>query len=153
MKRQRNKRIFTKLILCFAVLPIHLILTALAEDMFFLLRMDDPNYVPAMESTDLCEFLRKICAEYYEEIEDTGLRFSIEIPEESILASLDEGLFARVIGTLLSNALKYNRTGKQIGISLKKCGSQAAIEIFDDGQAIDAALDGQMFTAHEKQGK
>lgn len=121
--------------------------TALAEDMFFLLRMDNPDYLPAMEPTDLCEFLRKICAEYYEEIEEAGFHFCIEIPEESIWANLDERLFVRVVGNLLSNALKYNQTGKQIGVSLKRRDSRIAIEIFDDGQAIDAALAGQMFTA------
>lgn len=121
--------------------------TALTEDMFFLLKMDNPDYVPALEPVDLGEFLRKICTEYYDEIEEAGFDFSIDIPEEPIFVSIDERLFVRVIGNLLSNALKYNQAGKQIGVILKKKDDQILIEVFDDGRAIDTELAGQMFTA------
>lgn len=120
--------------------------TALTEDMFFLLKMDNPDYVPALELVDIGEFLRKICTEYYDEIEEAGFDFSIDIPEEAVFVSIDERLFVRVIGNLLSNALKYNQTGKQIGVILKK-DDKVVIEVFDDGCAIDAELAGQMFTA------
>lgn len=120
---------------------------ALSEDMFFMLKMDNPDYTPAFEEVNICEFLRKICAEFYDEITGVGFTFSIDIPEENISASVDENLFSRVITNLLSNALRYNKSGEHIGIICKKDSAHIIIEIYDDGAPIDETLASQMFTA------
>lgn len=120
---------------------------ALSEDMFFMLKMDNPDYAPTFETVNICEFLRKICAEYYDEITGAGFTFSIDIPEDDIPTNIDVSLFSRVVINLLSNALRYNKSGKYIGIFCRKDSAHVTVEVTDDGAPIDEALASQMFTA------
>ena len=119
----------------------------LTEEMFFMLKMDNPDYHLTTRKVNVCEFLRKICAEYYDEIEEAGFDFVIEIPEKTFFVNMDEKLFARVVGNLLSNAKKYNKTGNSIGVTCTQYDNEICIKVTDDGEAIDDALVKQMFFA------
>lgn len=123
---------------------------SLSEDMFVMLKMDNPNYTLQLETTDVCEYLRQLCAEYYDEITETGFDFEVEIPESVIWVSLDRGLFARVIGNLLSNACKYNKAGNQIGVKLLQEKEKLSLEVRDDGEAIEQGFAEQMFQAFSR---
>lgn len=122
---------------------------ALSEDMFVMLKMDNPNYTLQLEKVDMCEYLRQLCAEHYDEITDTGFEFYVEIPDYRMDASLDKGLFSRVIENLLSNARKYNKTGKQITVKLAKK-EKLILEVRDDGEAIEPQFAMQMFQAFSR---
>ena len=122
----------------------------LSDDMFMMLKMDNPDYKMHWETIDLCEFLRQLCAEHYDEITEAGFEFRIDIPDGGLRVSADRNLFSRVVTNLLSNALKYNRTGKVIAVSLScECG-RANLVVSDDGQEIDRAFAGQMFQAFSR---
>ena len=82
----------------------------LAEDMFFMLRSDNPKDQLHPEKTDICEYVRQLCVEHYDEIENAGFEFEIEIPEDSIDTEIDQKLFSRVISNLLSGDLCRRRT-------------------------------------------
>ena len=120
---------------------------ALSEDMFMMLKMDNVDYELHQEAVNLCEYLRQLCVEYYDEITDAGFDFRIDIPEETLTAQIDKPLFARIIGNLLSNAKKYNQSGSKVGISLVKANDKLIINVCDDGSAIDKSLADRMFTA------
>ena len=119
----------------------------LTEDMFLMLKMDNAEYPIEKKNTDICEFLRKICAEYYEEITENGFDFDIQIPETKIFCEIDERLFSRVIGNLLLNAMKYNHKGNQICISVKEINEQIRIRVQDDGELLEEDLVKSMFRA------
>lgn len=108
----------------------------LAENMFFMLKMDNADYQLQKQRVDLCEMVRQLCAEYYEEIESAGYMFDIDIPEHSCYQEVDEKTFLRVITNLLTNAMKYNQTGKQIGIRIKEQPECLQIVVWDDGTTI-----------------
>ena len=118
---------------------------ALTEDMSTSLKLESDSYQLNLEERDVCETVRRICAEFYEEITATGKEFEIEIPEEPCMERIDEKLFGRVIGNLLSNANKYNETGKNIVLRLMRKEGQTLIEVLDDGTAIDAEFVPRMF--------
>lgn len=122
----------------------------LSEDMFMMLRMDDADYKPHLEPVELCEFLRQLCAEYYDEITEAGYRFIVSIPDAPLPVSLDTQLFARVVENLLSNAQRYNRTGKEIAVALQSECGKALLTVSDDGQEIDETFVGQMFHAFSR---
>lgn len=109
--------------------------------------MDNPDYHLSTKKVNVCEFLRKICAEYYDEIKEARYDFIIEIPEEKLIADIDEKLFARVVGNLLSNAKKYNKSGHMIGAVCVQEHEKIRIKVADDGEAIDEMLAEQMFFA------
>lgn len=123
---------------------------ALSEDMFVMLKMDNPNYLLHLETVDVSEYLRQICAEYYDEIVEAGFGFEVDIPESVIQVKLDKGLFARVIENLLSNALKYNKTGKHVGVTLLQKKETLVLEVRDDGKAIEQDFVNQMFQAFSR---
>ena len=82
----------------------------LSGDMFMMLKMDNPDYELRMETVNLCELLRQLCVEYYDEITEAGFDFVIDIPDREIPVSADVGLLSRVISNLLSNALDRKST-------------------------------------------
>lgn len=123
---------------------------ALSEDMFVMLKMDNPGYHPQFEKVDMCEYLRQLCTEYYDEITKTGLELEVEIPEEKLERMLDTNLFARVVGNLLTNAGKYNQTGEKVGVRLFQEKEHMVLEVRDDGEAIDKTFAEQMFQAFSR---
>lgn len=117
----------------------------LTEDMNTSLKLESDSYELVREEKDVCEIVRRICVEFYEDITATGKDFDINIPEEPCMASVDEKLFGRVINNLLANANKYNSSGKLIVLNLSSENSEILIEVMDDGEAIDEEFVPKMF--------
>ncbi len=122
----------------------------LSGDMFMMLKMDNPDYELRMETVNLCELLRQLCVEYYDEITEAGFDFVIDIPDREIPVSADVGLLSRVISNLLSNALRYNKSGKVIAVSMSGESGKAVLSVSDDGEEVDRAFAGQMFHAFSR---
>lgn len=122
---------------------------ALSDDMFTMLKIDDPNYTLNLERANICEYLRRLCAEYYNEVSEAGFEFVVDIPEKEISGEIDTNLFSRVVGNLLTNAIKYNDTGSMISVTLTE-NDKLVLEISDDGQPIDSMLAAEMFSAFSR---
>lgn len=122
----------------------------LTDDMFMMLKMDNPDYKLSPEAVNLSEYLRQLCAEYYEEITEAGFEFVIDIPESEIKTNIDTDLFSRVVGNLLSNAKKYNKTGDTISMSLVEYSDKIILAVFDNGNEIDKDFAEQMFDAFSR---
>ena len=122
----------------------------LTDDMFMMLKMDNPDYKITPETVNLYEYLRQLCAEYYDEITEAGFEFTIDIPEKEINADVDTDLFSRVVGNLLSNAKKYNKTGDTISVKLSAENNKISLTVSDNGSEIDKAFAEQMFSAFSR---
>lgn len=96
---------------------------------------------------NICEFLRQQCAEYYNDAEKAGLELTVDIPDEPILLEADYRLLSRAFGNLLENAGKYNRTGKNIFVSVAKTAEYTIIEIADDGAPVQPEIRNVLFDA------
>lgn len=125
----------------------------LSEDMFIMLKMDNPNYALQCEQVNLCEFMRQQCAEYYDEITQNGFDFEIDIPDTNYEVSIDTNLCARVVANLLSNAQKYNTTGNRIAVKVETEHERQTFMVCDDGEAIDEAFEQEMFQAFSRADK
>lgn len=122
----------------------------LSEDMFMMLKMDNPRYTVELQRINLSEYLRQLCAEYYDEITEAGFDFEIIIPDEEKTVLIDPHLFARIIGNLLSNAMKYNKTGNVISVKLSSENSEVSITVSDDGEEIEKELSDKLFDAFSR---
>lgn len=116
----------------------------LCDDLFTMLKMESEDYKLELKSLDIVELIRKICAEFYQEIVDGGFDLEIDLPEGQVMIEGDERLLSRVISNLLVNARKYNLSGHEIGISLKQA-EHICIRVTDDGEPIDASIAETMF--------
>ena len=122
----------------------------LTDDMFMMLKMDNPEYKLNLETVNLSELLRQLCAEFFDEITGSGFRFDVDIPEMEIRTEIDTDLFSRLVGNLLSNAEKYNKTGDAISVRLSEDNAAVVLTVSDNGCEIDKALAEQMFNAFSR---
>jgi signal transduction histidine kinase len=120
--------------------------SSLIEDMFTMLKMDSVDYALNVQPENICELVREICVEYYEEINRNGIKFHIDIPEEQLIADVDKRLFQRVIANLISNGFKFNQDGTGIWISINKNEKQQiVILVEDDGTLLDKGIRDSLF--------
>lgn len=120
---------------------------ALSDDMFTMLKLESADYRLNMEKTDASELARRVAAGLYMEIANTGFHFAIEIPEREIMLSADQILLTRVLENLLTNAEKYNVSGKTIGFALRESPGAVLFYVRDDGDAIREEIRDTMFQA------
>lgn len=127
----------------------------LSDDMFTLLQMGSESYIIEKTPKNICEFMRQLCAGYYDEAQNNGLEISVDIPEEHIMVLADYNLLSRAFGNLIENAIKYNKTGKNVFVSINKTTEDARIdniiiEIADDGSPIDPEIRNTLFEAFSR---
>ena len=92
----------------------------LLTDLFELSQMDSPEFVLHLQRTDLSEFLRRFCAELIPQLECEGFGYEFEIPEKGLFAMLDVKHFERILQNLAENALRYNKAGTRVKVSLNE---------------------------------
>ena len=100
------------------------------------------------ERTDICGAVRELAADMYTDAEDAGMTLIPEIPEEPLYVQADPMQFARVIGNLLSNAVRYNPPGTRILTAVRpdEDGSgDVRILIADSGAAIPEETAARIF--------
>lgn len=113
--------------------------SVLASDLFAMLRMEDSNSPLELKELELNEYLRRLGALYYPEIEQAGKDLQLDLPESALFVTADASLLERALSNLLSNAIKYNQTGRVIRLSAWTEDESNLIEVADDGQPIPKA--------------
>lgn len=110
---------------------------ALINELFEYSKLDSPDYRLKLEKVDFCEFMRMQIAGEIENLEQAGFTGEFDIDERAIYAEIDTTQFGRIIHNLIMNAVKYNKRGTKISISVKDMGKSISIIIKDDGIGID----------------
>lgn len=106
------------------------------KGVFQLAYLESGALVLEKKETDLCEFVRLSLAESLEEIQLAGIELKCDIPEEEYWLKLDEMQFRRVWDNLIGNAIKYNKPGSLIKVSLNKKENEISLEIADNGSGM-----------------
>lgn len=113
--------------------------------LFDYVRLDSENFSLRLEKTDVAELLRENAAFLYADVEEKGMEFDIDIPEESYMLSLDRLQFSRVVTNLINNALKHNDAGTQITLQMKKEKDALLISVKDNGKMISPIVAEHIF--------
>lgn len=119
---------------------------AILQALFTYSKLGSAGYKPVFETVDLCEFSRRILAEYVPRFEDGGFRYQLAIPEEEIFVKMNCDIFRRVYDNLFENSMKYNHAGVTIGLSVAQENEVVRIVVFDDGVGIPKDFAGKIFT-------
>ena len=109
--------------------------------LFDYVRLDSEGFKLNKTDCDICEIVRECAAFQYQDIEDAGMSFDIDIPEEEMIHSADKLQFSRVVTNLLTNAVKHNDKGTTIGLFVEKDESRIRIIVADSGKFIENAED------------
>lgn len=129
--------------------------SGMADDMFTMFKTENADYELALETIDLTEFLRRMGADFYNDALQENLEMQIDLPDEAVPVRADRTLLYRAIGNLLSNAIRYNETGRSVGVALQAEDGDdvVTIHITDDGKRIDPAFVDKMFEPFSRSDK
>ncbi|MHC1696406.1 MAG: ATP-binding protein [Eubacteriales bacterium] len=117
----------------------------LLSELFELSQMDDPDFTIKPIKTDICEYLRQICADLVPHLENEGMEYAFDIPETPVFALLDVNRFNRIFQNLADNAVRYNPKGTMISIILVQADDRTTIYFKDNGCGIPSCLSEDIF--------
>jgi signal transduction histidine kinase len=119
----------------------------LLSSMFELSKLDSPDFKLDVEKTDVCEYLRGVCAELLPSLEQAGFGYDIDLPDKPHYAMLDSGQMSRVFHNLADNAIRYNGEATVLKISLceEKDKGRLIILFSDNGIGIPEDIASDIF--------
>ena len=102
---------------------------------------------------DLGELLQEVHALVAPVVSAAGLQFSLQGPEQPLIAWADRRRVVQVMLNLVSNAAKYNRTGTMVRLSCRASGRFVRVEVEDDGPGVASAEVRRLFTPFDRLGQ
>lgn len=92
------------------------------------------------------EWLSEVLAPWREAALAKGLQWKVNQPEESPVIRIDPDRLAQALGNLVSNAIKYTRSGGEVAIETAACPEGVSIRISDTGPGIHPDEKEKIFT-------
>lgn len=111
-------------------------LNRLVEQILDLQRIEGGQIAVQPELHDLTEWAEGVTALFRSLAERLEIRLRFESPAEGVLAWFDAAQMEKVLGNLLSNALKYCRPGDAVTVRVDHDAERAAIRVEDTGPGI-----------------
>ena len=105
--------------------------------LFDYVKLDTDGFKLMKQDADIAELTREAGAFVYQDVEDAGMGFDVDIPEEVITVPMDRLQMSRVITNLLTNAIKHNKKGTDIGLYLYREDDYVRVLVADTGDKID----------------
>ena len=97
-------------------------LKAMVQDIFEVSKATSGNLDVKKEPLDLAKLLRQTLADMEEAIQQSGLTFRVELPEQPVRILSDGNRLYRVFQNLLKNALQYSMPGSRVYLSMRCAG-------------------------------
>ncbi|WP_282607450.1 CHASE2 domain-containing protein [Pelagibius sp. Alg239-R121] len=114
-------------------------LLATVTDVLDFARIEDGKLELREEEIDLGDLMARLGSLSRERAEEAGLSLTIEPPEENIFFVADERLMKQALGSILSNAIKFNKEEGQVTLSLSVGDNgDALLSVSDSGIGIPA---------------
>jgi signal transduction histidine kinase len=101
----------------------------LIQDLFDLSKATSNNLSLDLKEIDLRRLIDQTLGDMEESIENSGIPFKVDLPDEPVLIVNDGTKLSRVLQNLFSNALKYSLSGTRVYVSLKASENEAVVTI------------------------
>ncbi|TJY42827.1 HAMP domain-containing histidine kinase [Cohnella pontilimi] len=111
-------------------------LLTLLQDFFELARLEADDSVPEFGRVNLTELVPEILLDFYPEFTKADITPIIKLPDKPVYVRADAAHLRRILNNLISNALRYGREGKEIGISLREEPNVVWVEVWDRGNGV-----------------
>ena len=108
----------------------------LVSSVFEYTKLGGGSFSLERENLELPELLLREAAAVYTDMEDAGMTFSVQVPEDRCTVHADPVQLARVVANLLVNALRHNQAGAEIALMLVRRAGVAYVIVADTGEPI-----------------
>lgn len=112
----------------------------LINGLFDYAKYDSDQLRVMREPTDVVASLRDSVIHYYPDFELKGMQVELNLPDTQVVTPLDPMLFERLIGNLLSNALRYAYDNGTLTVGLETSEDIIRIAIQDQGPGIPESI-------------
>ena len=85
---------------------------------------------------DLAELVRREAAHFSNEAQRRQLLLTIETPETPVVLGFDPDAVSKILGNLVSNALKHTPAGGSVTVALENAGDEVLLVVTDTGRGI-----------------
>jgi two-component system phosphate regulon sensor histidine kinase PhoR len=106
------------------------------EEFFDLARLESQDEALELATVDLVEIVRDMLASSYQDFARASLAPEIRLPQAPVFVRGNRAGIERVLGNLLSNALKYGADGGSISVSMREDADRAWVDVADRGRGI-----------------
>jgi signal transduction histidine kinase len=106
-----------------------------------------------MEATDVAALARDVIDSYGPMANNKKISISCAAVPDDCVAKVDRDKVRRVIGNLISNAVKFTRPGGHIAVELGGADAHVRVSVKDDGIGIPGELQPELFKKHSKAGR
>lgn len=103
-------------------------------------KLDSDRFALKKEQVDLAELLRENAALLYQDVEEKGMEFVVDIPEQPCMVEMDPLQVSRVVTNLINNSIRHNEPGTTITLEFKDVFYNREIIISDDGEPIEESV-------------
>ena len=111
-------------------------LARLADDLFYLTRLDAGDLSLTLAPVDVSEVARQCLLGFEHELRSREIDVVVEIPDATCIVVADEAALGRVIGNLVANSLKHARSMRSLGVGVVHDGDGCAVTVWDDGEGF-----------------
>jgi signal transduction histidine kinase len=110
--------------------------SSLLNDLFEFAKLESAEFTMKLQKTDICEYLRQICADLLPMLEQADIDYEFNIPEEAIYVMADTAQMNRVLYNLTDNLIRYNPKGTSLTVNLYEEQDNVVILFKDKGIGI-----------------
>ena len=103
--------------------------------MFEWLKLESGERIFNMEQIDFCELSREIVSEWIPQLEQNGIEYEIQIPDQEMNLCMDVSSYRRIINNLLQNLVKHSHADKMI-LEIHEFEENVCIMLKDNGVGI-----------------
>lgn len=115
-------------------------LTRLADDLFYLTRLDAGDLRLELAPVDVSEVARRCLLGFEHELRSREIEVVVQIPDTTCEVVADEAALGRVIGNFVANSLKHARSMRRLGVAVSKEQGRCTVTVWDDGEGFPAGV-------------
>ncbi|MBN1150058.1 PAS domain-containing protein [candidate division WOR-3 bacterium] len=138
---EENKKKF------FSIIKNNLVrLNNLVSDLLLLTKTDDPGFLYDFGKTDLKFIAQEMVAAFEQKAKSKQIEFKTSFPEDEAFVFGDNFLLGQMIMNLVDNAVKYNKNGGEVTISIEKRNGLVVLAVKDTGIGIPEKYSKEIFS-------
>lgn len=111
-------------------------LEKLIEDLFTYTKFNFGEVKPNFSEVDIVKLINQLLDEFYPSFTEYQLDYSFTMNHSTAVIKADGDLLARAFANLISNAIKYGKSGKNILIHLERSEDGVSISMTNYGEPI-----------------